>query len=109
MAEPLAHDLAVRMCRVRPCRLRKPLPKSALSTRKRLILGASVASSETARAMRHTKSVGWAYEEEFRAIRVQLAWRGMGVQWDGQIATLSGAALVGITLAWRGDATKHRG
>ncbi len=29
---------------------------------------------------------------------LQLAWRGMGVHWDGQIATLSGAALVGITV-----------
>jgi hypothetical protein len=65
----------------------------------------SVASTEAARALLYTKSDGWAYEQEYRAIRVlaagdalQLAWRGMGVQWDGQIATLSNDALVGITL-----------
>jgi DUF2971 family protein len=64
-----------------------------------------VASTDAARAMLYTKSVGWVYEQEFRAIRVlaagnalQLAWRGMGVQWEGQIATLSNIALLGITL-----------
>jgi hypothetical protein len=65
----------------------------------------SLAPEEEARAMLYAKANGWRYEREFRAIRVlapgtslQLAWRGMGVDWDGQIATLPAGALTGITL-----------
>ncbi len=65
----------------------------------------AVASTEGARALLYTKSAGWAYEQEYRAIRVlaagdalQHAWRGMGVDWDGQIAMLPDHALVGLTL-----------
>jgi hypothetical protein len=65
----------------------------------------AVATEEASRAMLYAKANGWCYEQEYRAIRVlapgtalQLAWRGMGVAWDGQIATLPDTALVGLTL-----------
>jgi hypothetical protein len=65
----------------------------------------ATATEEITRAMLYAKSAGWYYEEEYRAIRVlapgsalQLAWRGMGVDWDGQTAILPDTALVGITL-----------
>jgi hypothetical protein len=66
---------------------------------------ASIAPEQAARAMLYAKANGWRYEREFRAIRVlapntslQLAWRGMGVDWAGQVATLPEGALTGITL-----------
>ena len=64
-----------------------------------------IAAEEASRAMLYTKAAGWRYEQEYRAIRVlapgtpgQLAWREMGVLWNGQLATLPDTALVGITL-----------
>ena len=63
------------------------------------------AASKSAKAMLYTKSRGWLYEKEYRVIRVlapgtdeQLAWRGMGAQWDGQFATLAEDALSCVTL-----------
>lgn len=65
----------------------------------------SVASEEAARALLYRKSDSWSYEQEFRAIRVlargdqvQNAWRGIGVDWEEQIATLPENALAGVTL-----------
>jgi hypothetical protein len=59
-----------------------------------------VATSEEARALLFRKAPGWRYEEEFRSIRViePGPGRDMGLTWDGQIATLSASALVGVTL-----------
>jgi hypothetical protein len=59
-----------------------------------------VSTSEAARALLYTKAPGWRYEEEFRSIRViePGPGRDMGLTWDGQIATLSAPALVGVTL-----------
>jgi hypothetical protein len=65
----------------------------------------SIASDEAAQAMLYTKSARWDYEEEHRVIRVvaegteqQRVSREMGLQWDGQFATLSESAIVGVTL-----------
>jgi len=62
-------------------------------------------TTQKTRALLYTKSAGWEYEQEYRAIRVlaagdalEIAWPGVGVEWDGQLATLSEDALVGVTL-----------
>ena len=63
------------------------------------------ADNNKVRAMILTKSRGWCYEEEYRAVRgagiaheSQRPIRERGLRWDGQVVELLPQALVGVTI-----------
>ena len=65
----------------------------------------ALATHDAVRAILHTKATAWQYEREYRVVRVvesrsesDRVNREMGLNWDGQMVTLSDAALSGVTL-----------